>query len=159
MIAAYKFKLMIVFISSILMTAALDGCLTGNYGRLQSNRDVTKAFQTLEILPDHKYYYRGAFSSPSVIAGIHTDFRLNLKLWVEIDPQSEDFKALVQKVSLQGMSTGEVVQPWGFKILDHAGNYVGIWYSALRTAAVQVNENNEIVNLSPSGLVTMGKQP
>jgi hypothetical protein len=149
-----KSRTLIILFSAIIVITALGSCSTGNFGRLQSDREITQAFKTLTILPDHKYYYRGTFSSPTVIVGINENFTLNLKLWVAIDPQSKDFKTLVDRVSLQGIMGGSTVQPWGFKILDQAGNAVGIWYSALRSAAVQVNENNEIVNLAPTGIIT-----
>jgi hypothetical protein len=150
----HKSKPLILLLGSIIIMTAFGGCTMGNSGRLQSDREIAQAFKSLEILTDHKYYYRGTFSLPTVIVGIHKDFSLNLNLWTAVDPQSEDFKTLVDRVGMQSMLGGSTVQPWGFQILDHAGNYVGIWYSALRTAAVQVNENNEIVNLAPTGIIT-----
>ena len=139
-----------------MISIALSGCTMSNYGKLESNREVTQSFETYQILPSHKYYYRGAKSRPSVIVGINENYELNLKLWVQIDPKSQDFRTLIQRASLQGM--GNTVQPWGFRILDNAGNYVGVWYSALRAAAVQINENRQIVNLQPSRVVAIGNQ-
>ena len=153
-----KSRTLIILFSAIIIITALGNCSTGNFGRLQSDREITQAFKTLTILADHKYYYRGTFSSPTVIVGINENFSLNLTLWVTIDPQSKDFKTLVDRVSLQSMLGGSTVQPWGYRILDQTGNTVGIWYSALRSAAVQVNENNEIVNLAPTGNITRMNQ-
>jgi hypothetical protein len=151
-----KSRIRIVLISSFIIFAVVGSCATGNFGRLQSDRETTVVFEALKVLPNHKYYFRGTFSRPHVIAGIHEDFTLNLKLWVKIDTRSDDFKTLVQRVSLQGM--GSTVQPWGFKILDPNGQYVGIWYSALGTASVQINEKNEIITLAPTGGITRGGQ-
>ena len=81
---------------------ALGGCAMSNYGRLESNSDIRRAFETYQIMPDHSYYYRGTFSRPFVIVGINKNFELNSKLWVEIDPQSKDFRTLIDRVSLQG---------------------------------------------------------
>jgi hypothetical protein len=50
------------------------GCSALNYGRLESSSEVTQAFQTYQILPDHTYDYRGTASRPFVVAGIHKDF-------------------------------------------------------------------------------------
>ncbi|MGD8258969.1 MAG: hypothetical protein PVG08_21160 [Desulfobacterales bacterium] len=149
-----KFSLGISLFPMILI--ALSGCAMSNYGKLESNREVKQSFETYQILPNHKYYYRGAKSRPTVIVGINENYELNLKLWVQIDPKSEDFRILIQRVSLQGM--GNTMQPWGFRILDNTGNYVGVWYSALRAAAVQINENRQIVNLQPSRVVAVGNQ-
>jgi hypothetical protein len=153
-----KSKTLILLITSVTIMIAFGGCTTGNFGRLQSDREITQAFEDLKVLPDHNYYYRGTFSLPTVIVGIHKDFTLNLTLWTAVDPQSDEFKTLVDRVGLQSQLGGSTVQPWGFQILDHAGKYVGIWYSALRTAAVQVNENNEIVNLAPTGIITRSNE-
>jgi hypothetical protein len=77
-------------------------------------------------------------------------------MWVQINPESEDFRIIIDRVSLQGM--GRTYEPWGFRILDAAGNDVGVWYSAISTAAVQINENRQITNLQPSRTVAIGDQ-
>ena len=144
----------IILFSMILIT--FSGCTLSNYGKLKSNPEVKQSFETYQILPNHKYYFRGAKSRPTVIVGINENYELNLKLWVQIDPESEDFRIIIDRVSLQGMGT--TVEPWGFNSIDHAGNYVGVWYSAIRAAAVKVNENRQIVNLQPSRTIAVGDQ-
>jgi hypothetical protein len=127
--------------------AALGGCAMSNYGKLESNQNITGAFKTYQILPDHTYYYLGTFSSPTVIAGINKNFDLNSKLWVKIDIQSKDFRTLIDRISLQGSSNAKL--PAGFTILDHTGRNVGVWYSARRAAVVEVKESGQIVKLAP----------
>ena len=78
-------------------------------------------------------------------------------MWIEIDPQSKDFKILIDRVSLQGL--GDTFEPWGLTIFDQDGNQVGVWYSAKRGAAVLINENRQIVKLHPITQVAHGKQP
>jgi len=141
----------------ITVLTALGGCSAANYGQLKSNPEVTQTFNTYQILPNHKYYYRGSFSSPLVIVGIKENYELSSRLWVQIDPKSKDFRALIEKISFQGM--GGTTRPWGFDILDPAGNQVGVWYSAIRGAAVEINSNNQILNLAPLGIATKGVQP
>ena len=149
-----RFFTAIILFAMILIT--LSGCALSNYGKLKSNPEVKQSFETYQILPNHKYYFRGAKSRPTVIVGINENYELNLKLWVQIDPESEDFRIIIDRVSLQGMGT--TVEPWGFNIIDHAGNYVGVWYSAIRAADVKVNENRQIVNLQPSRTLAVGDQ-
>jgi cold shock CspA family protein len=144
----------IILFSTVLVV--VNGCSMSNYGKLKSNQEVTSAFEAYQILPDHIYYYRGTFSRPLVIAGIHKNFKLESKLWVRIDPKAEDFHKLIDRVSLQG--SGNTAQAWGFTILDKAGNDVGVWYSAIRAAAVEIDETGQIVNLSPMRTVTRGNQ-
>ena len=145
-----------IIILFFIALATPSGGTMSNYGRLESSPDITRAFEAYQIIPDHTYYYRGTFSKPDAIAGINKNFNLNSKLWVKIDTQSQDFRTLIDRVSLQG--SGSTTRPWGVRILDHSGSAVGIWYSAIRTAAVEVNENGQIVNLSPLRIVTRGGQ-
>ena len=146
----------ILFVLPVFSNAIEIPGLKLKYGKLERSREVTKKFETYQILPNHKYYFRGAKSRPTVIVGINETYELNLKLWVPVDPNSEDFRVIIDRVSLQGM--GRAVEPWGFRILDPAGNDVGVWYSALSNAAVQINEKRQITNLQPSRTVAIGDQ-
>ena len=149
----YLSAVMIIFMT---LLAALSGCTMANYGKLMPNQEIKKSFETYQVLPDHTYYYRGPFSRPFVIVGINNNYVLNSKLWVAVDPQSNDFRSLIDRVSLQG--SGSTAQPWGFTILDHSGSAVGVWYSAIRAAAIEVNANGQIVKLAPLSSVTIGNQ-
>lgn len=135
---------------------ALSGCSASKYGKLESRKEVQQAFKSYQVLPNHTYYYRGAYSRPSAIVGINQNYEMNLSNWGKIDTDSKDFAILVDRIGFQGM--GNQIQPWGSVILDRDGNQVGVWYSAARAAAVEINENHQIVNLSPSGLVAIGEQ-
>lgn len=143
-------------ISISIIILFLWGCSVSNYGRLESNKEVAQAFENYQVLPNLKYYYRGTYSRPIAIIGIKDNYELNSNLWVPIDPKSKDFQALIEKVSLQG--SGGTVNPWGFNILDHSGKDVGVWYSAIRAAAVEIDANGQIVNLSPLATVAIGNQ-
>jgi hypothetical protein len=140
-----------------MIVTALGGCAMGSYGRLVPDDQVLKDFEAYQALPGYKYYYRGSAGRPFVVAGIQEEFTLNSKLWVEIDPNSPNFRNIIERVSLQGGAS--VVEPWGFNIIDQTGRKVGIWYSAIRGASIEVNQNNQIVSLSPTGLVAIGNQP
>jgi hypothetical protein len=144
----------IILFSMILIP--LGGCSLSNYGKLKSTPEIKQSFETYQILPNHKYFFRGVKSRPTVIVGINENYELNLKMWVQINTESEDFRIIIDRVSLQGM--GRTYEPWGFRILDAAGNDVGVWYSAISTAAVQINENRQITNLQPSRTVAIGDQ-
>jgi hypothetical protein len=134
---------------------AFSGCSMSRFGRLESDKEIKHSFESYQVLPNHKYYYRGVSSKPTVIVGIEETYELNLKMWVNIDTGSDNYRRLINIVSLQGM--GNNVEPWGFRILDKTGNYAGVWYSALRAAAVDINDNRQIVNLQPSTMVVRGE--
>jgi len=149
-------RLFAAIILSSVIIVILGACSTENYGQLKSDNEVTQAFKNYQILPNLKYYYRGTYSRPIAIAGIKENYELDSNLWVKIDPDSKEFKALIEKVSLQG--SGSVVNPWGFIILDPSGKEAGVWYSAIRAAAVEINADGRIVNLSPLPTVAIGDQ-
>ena len=151
-----KRKFLISIILFPMVFLALSGCSMSKYGRLESDRGIKQSFETYQVLPNHNYFFRGVSSKPTVIVGIENSYVLNLKMWVPIDTDSEDFRRLIDIVSLQGM--GKAFEPWGFKIFDHTGSYVGVWYSSIRAAAVEVNENRQIVNLQPSRTMVSGEQ-
>ena len=77
-----RFFTAIILFAMILI--ALSGCAMSNYGKLKSNPEVKQSFKIYQILPNHKYYYKGAKSRPTVIVGIIENYELNLKLWVQI---------------------------------------------------------------------------
>ena len=131
------------------------GCSMANYGRLESDSQVAHQFRAYQAQPGYRYYYRGTYGRPIAIVGINPDFHLESKLWVPIDPETKDFRTLIDKISLQ--SNGPV-EPWGFVIRDAAGNRVGVWYSAIRGATIEVNDNGLITRLLPQPRAAMGRQ-
>ena len=149
-----KRKHLIWIILFPMLFLALSGCSMSRYGQLESDPEIKQSFENHQALPNHNYYFRGPSSKPTVIVGIEDSYELNLKMWVPIDTDSDNFRRLIDIVSLYGMGT--TVEPWGYKIIDNTGNYVGVWYSAIRQAAVEVNENRQIVNLQPSVTVAYG---
>jgi hypothetical protein len=151
----HKRRVFTAIILKFMILIVLNGCSTSKYGKLEANVEVKRSFESYQILPNYKYYFRGVRSKPNVIVAINENYELNLKLWVQIDPNSEDFRIIINRVSLQDVAT---IRPWGSRILDHAGNYVGMWYSASRAAAVEINENRQIVTLHPTGLLGIGEQ-
>jgi len=149
-------RLYLTVLLSAMLFVVVGACSAGKYGRLTSDQETTKNFESYQILPDHKYYYWGTYSKPVILVGINESYELNSKMWVEIDPNSKDFRRVIDVISLQGQSGP--VNPWGFRILDPSGADVGVWYSAIRAAAVQINENNQIVKLAPMRTVAIGDQ-
>jgi hypothetical protein len=145
MIKRKRFAVPVISFFMILFT--LGGCSTSNFGRLESDKEVKRSFESYQVLPNHNYYYYGTSSSPAAIVGIEENYELNLTMWVKLDTESDNYRRLIDIVSIQG--AGRTVHPWGFRILDKAGNYVGVWYSAARASSVNINDNRQIVDFGP----------
>ncbi len=140
----------------LLISISLCACSTSNYGKIESRTSVTNSFQSNEILPNHKYYFAGVRSQPTVIVGINQNYELMDRMWTQIDPESNDFSVIIDRVLIR--QSDFRFQAWGFVILDPEGNEVGVWYSTYRTAAVRINENGQITKLHPMGHRAIGDQ-
>jgi len=138
-------------ISFITISIVLGGCSTANYARLESDKEIKHSFESYQVLPNHKYYYWGVSSSPAAIVGIDDNYELNLTLWVKIDAESDDYRRIIDIISTS--AEGGTAEPWGFRILDREGNYVGVWYSTVKATSVDINENSQIVMFGSSIVV------
>ena len=149
-----RMRFAVPVISFIMILFALGGCSTSKFGRLELDKEVKRSFESYQVLPNHKYYYWGVSSSPRAIVGIEETYELISTMYTQIDTESDDYRRLIGIVSLQGM--GNNADPWGFRILDKTGNYVGVWYAAVRATSVDINDNRQIVNFGPA-LVVIGE--
>ena len=80
---------------------ALSGCSTSKFGRLEWDKEVKRSFESYQVLPNHKYYYWGVSSSPIAIVGIEETYELNLTMYTQIDTESDDYRRLIDNVSLR----------------------------------------------------------
>lgn len=127
-----------------MLLMALTAC-SPNYGRLQRSREVTRSFETYQILPHYKYYFSGPDSEPYAILGIHRSYELRSSLWKPVDLTTRKLKNWIYWMRDR---QGFYANPYGFLILTPAGKQAGIWYSPHRTP-VRFEENNGIVVRTP----------
>ena len=62
----------------------------------------------------------------------------------------------VERITLNPYKLTAAVEK--FSILDKDGDYVGVWYSAIRAAAVDIDRSGRIVKLAPIRTATIGDQ-
>ena len=142
-------------ISFIMILFVLGGCSTSKFGTLESDKEVKRSFESYQVLPNHKYYYWGTSSAPRAIVGIDDNYELNLTMWVKIDTESDNYRKMIDILSAS--TTGFVEEPWGFRILDREGNYVGVWYSVVKATSVDINDNRQIVRFGPAIVARRGR--
>ena len=128
---------------SAMIVISSMGCAQ-KYGSLQRNAEVHQTFQNFEVLPDYAYYFQGLESQPFAIAGIHQRYELNARLWQQFDPTAPALENLIGRLVIRHGH-----EPFGFIILDHNGEKLGIWYSSFHWATVQTGTDNHIIMLSP----------
>lgn len=139
--------LLIIIVALPALGAAIDVELPGihlRYGKLQRSRDVTKIFETPRVLENHQYYYSGWGSVPYAIIAIDRKYKLRKGLWQEVEATVPILRSWVHQMD---MIYG--YPPYGFRILDHQGNRLGVWYSSKQWTTIVIEEENQIAVLAP----------
>ena len=114
------------FIVASLMT--LMGCAanTANIGRLAYSNEVTQTFESYTVLENHNYYYSGPDTYPMAVVAIHTDYRLDSRLWKPIDMTPEQLR---KWLSYRTVRVGYSGSTYGSTILGPDNQVIGAWYS------------------------------
>jgi hypothetical protein len=145
-----KWGVVIVFVGIFffLSCAARIGSISGNYGKIEANKDVTDSFQSYSVKENLKYYTSGPDSVPHAIIGVDERYVLVSTLWKERDLSPKIMKALVGNMKSKAREHGSML--FGFDILDNRGNDIGDRYSilSLRTT-VKILGGNEIAISTP----------
>jgi hypothetical protein len=133
-----------VFIALFLAAALVAGCASAHRGGLRNSREVARAFETFHVFPDHRYYYLNQENAPYAVVGLLKDYRIEDKLYTEVDPNSKTFEkvvGLVERFPVRSSFT------YGAYILDPQGNQIGVWYSSLN-AGIQVDPESKRVMIT-----------
>ena len=123
---------------------SLFGCSAGNYGHLRHSRDVTQAFETFHIYPEHRYYYLNQENNPYAVVALQDRFRLVGHMWVEFDPRSDKFEKVIGLIKFSAVS---YAPPYGFNIHDHTGNQIGYWFSSLALRSLKIDDPYQRVSI------------
>jgi hypothetical protein len=113
-----------------LSTAACSGSLFRNYGRINPDGDVTKAFEGYQVNSEFNYYISGADINPNALMGLHKDYRLDPStLWRKVDMSTAKMKEIVE--GMKKKASEHYRFQYGFEMSDPKGRSVGVWYSIL----------------------------
>jgi hypothetical protein len=148
--ANFRKKTALVIVTAIFLPAlcgALEVQLPNlnlKYGKLERSRDVTQTFEKPRVLENHQYYLNGWGSVPYAIIAIDRKYKLRKGLWNAVDVTVPLLRSWVHQMdSIYGYP------PSGFRILDHRGNQVGVWYSSKQWTTVVIEEDNQIAVFAP----------
>ena len=122
----------------------LPGGINLKYGKLERSSEITKLFETFQILPDHRYYTSGWGDVPYAIIAIDSRYKLRKGLWNEVEATVPILRSWVRQMD---MIYG--FPPYGSRILDHNGRQLGVWYSSKQWTTIIIEEENEIAVLAP----------
>lgn len=118
----------------LLLPLFLWGCATcEDCGRISESHRATRVFTSLEILPEHNYFYHGELLDPVAILAIRDSYRLQGKFWTPIDLTQEQLDRWVRDAERRPLD-GDASPRYGGRyqgaeILDPQGRLVGFWYS------------------------------
>ena len=114
------------------------------YGSLERSREVTKIFETSQILPNHKYYTHGWGTVPYAIIAVQDQFKLRPGLWKEVAVTVPLLRSWIRQ-----MDNVYEYPPYGSRILDHQGNQLGVWYSSKQWTTIVIEEENQVAIFAP----------
>ena len=138
----------------LILTLVSVGC-AGDYGRLERSQAANEIFKSYQVLPDYKYYYSGPEGRPDAIMGILREYTLETTQWTQVDFSDAQLKKLIDGINFHH-STSVRYYPYGFFILDHNGNRLGIWYSIWDWTTVMVGDDKTIMVFPPAKKDTFG---
>ncbi|MBU2055488.1 MAG: hypothetical protein KKC25_10995 [Proteobacteria bacterium] len=128
-----------------LSAAACSGSLFRNYGRINTNGEVTQAFEGYRVNSEFRYYVSGAHHYPNALMGLHRDHRLDPStLWREVSGMTTvKMKEIVDNMKTKA-SQHQTFQ-YGFEMSDNKGRPIGVWYSVLWARTfLRMNEDGTV---------------
>ena len=119
--------------------ALLIGC-SGTFGKYKRSDEVTKTYETYQVLPDYNYYYSGSNINPEAVLGIQKSYTLtSADLWIAVTLDAKQLKYWVET-----MQKNIARPPDGYYILDNKGKPVGIYYTRWDTGPVEMQGENQV---------------
>jgi hypothetical protein len=120
------------------------GCTGANYGGLKHSREVTEAFETYHVYPDHRYYYLNQENNPYAVVALQAGYTISDNRWVEFDPQTGKLKKEVDLVKGFPVNYSNA---YGSYLMDSMGNQIGYWYSSLPIRSLKVDDETKKVSI------------
>jgi hypothetical protein len=123
------------------------GCAANvRIGGQKISGEVTRIFESNQVLPNHRYYHIGWDTRPYAIVGLKEPYHMTSKLWLEFDADSETLKKRVD--ALEIFSERGYNRAYGYYLVDKAGNRIGVWYSSITIFSAAVNDTSNTVTIT-----------
>ena len=132
------------FAVAVAVAILISACSIANLGWLRNSEDVGRAFATLQVSPNYRYWYLYLENSPYAVVGLNPEYRIEDISWTEVEPGSEVFGkvvGLVESFPVPGSRT------YGAYILDSKGERIGVWYSSMG-AGITVDPDSKVVSIT-----------
>ena len=136
--------------SNILISLSLIGLLFGfgcagaNYGHIKHSRDVTQAFETYHVYPQHRYYHLYLENNPYAVIALQNSYTISDHQWTEFDPQTDKLEKVVALVK---SFPANYSNAYGSYLNDPSGKQIGYWYSSLQMRTLKVDNESKKVSI------------
>ena len=130
-----------MFGMAVLTLLWIAGC-TQNYGRINWDENVSRAFEANRFDSDYNFYQYAIGNRVLAIAGLDPKLELQSRIWRELDADTEDFDIATSRMWEDYSQVREYAR--GATILDPAGNRVGVYYSSIRFVSIHFKPNNQV---------------
>lgn len=130
----------------LLPLIALGCAVNVRIGGQKISQEVTRVFESYQVLPDHRYYHIGWDTRPYAIVGLKKPYHMTSKFWLEFDADSEILRKRVDALEIfreRGYS-----RAYGYYLLDRDGNRIGVWYSSISIFSAAVNDTSNTVTIT-----------
>lgn len=121
-----------------------SSCTGANYGNLKHSRDVTQAFETYHVYPEHRYYHLYLENNPYAVIALQNSYTISDKQWREFDPQTDKLEKVVELVK---RFPTRYSNAYGLYLKDSYGKQIGYWYSSLQIRSLKVDEEAKTVSV------------
>ena len=139
---------------AVIMMAAIAGCAAGSGARLDRSQEVFDGFMAGTVLTGYTYYTTGMENNPDAILGIKGGTTLKTERWKERKMTGQLLKQMVGEMNSAYGAVGAGLL--GSAVLNDQGEQIGVWYSPVGMATVEMITATE-VRVSPPNAVELQK--
>ena len=132
----------------LLSTSLLLACATGQV-HFRRSWDVSRTFESFEIVPGYKYYYNGLPSTPDAIVGISKNYELDSPYWHSMEINEKEMRHVIGEILNTPGVVPDKLEAQGAKILNNHGEVIGIWYSAWKLPTITFKTDKKFYMSQP----------
>ncbi|GAB6906997.1 hypothetical protein DESC_770177 [Desulfosarcina cetonica] len=127
----------------------------GSTAYFSNSNDVSRQFETGEILPGYRYYYGGPQLKPNAIVAINPDYTLESPHWHAMKVSPASLQAIIDTIKFVPDAEYKTT-PNGARIFASDGALVGVWYSVFEHPLVKRTGNNQVYLAAPQPILPFG---
>ncbi len=132
-----------VYGMAVCLTLVAISCAVGGQ---KMSEEVTRTFETYQVLPDHRYYQIGWDTRIHAIAALKKPYHITGELWQEFEANPETLKKRVDALEIWNERGYDRVS--GYYFFDKSGNRIGAWYSSIYVFTATTNYADSTVVIS-----------